>query len=366
MNPTPAKCLAPARHALGWVLACALAACGAGDSLPPLDVPPPARCPPVDVYPADLNAAIDAGVTAGLATVIRERFPEDTRRDFVDSVMRLLTAFEPGAISALAPAPDAPPAEPSQLQPTLARVVRLLVEPAPRDDVYVLTRGVLGTCDGGPLLVLAADLVGDTAFVDALVRLLTSPTLVDTLKGLSFEQENGRDALRYLVRNVFVAATQPTFSIETITGLLGLLVDLDQAPYDQLVRGFEVVLDGEGLEVTRDFMTCLLRVDVDLTTGAFVYDLLTSDVFRTLTGALGNAPSDMEAPQPLLRVLSQALAFIGTDARTRRGLAEALIVLMRPDNAAPALSGAAALLESGALSGVLDLVLDLVTGACRR
>ncbi len=343
--------------------------CGAGDALPPVWVEPAARCEPADAYLAELYAAVDAGVADGLASVLRERLTEDLRADFIEALLRLLRAFEPGAISALAPAVEevaAPPPDdgPSALA-LVARLLRFLEGPPAREEVFALGRRVLATCEGGPIFGVMADLLSDTEFVDAALNLLASPGLTDTLGGLDFEGSEGRDALRYLVRNVLAAATQDTFALETLTGLLGLLVDLDAPPWDALERGLETVLDGEGLVATRELLACIGRADTELALGGFLYDLLVSD---TLEGASGLIPEggDGDTDRPLLRVLTQALAWLGDDAVTRRGFASALLVMLRPENAAPALGGAAALIEAGAIDGVLELVLDLVTGACRR
>lgn len=352
------------------IIAALMSACGAGDALPPAWVEPPARCEPADAYLAELYAAVDAGVADGLADVLRDRLSDDARSDFIDALLRLLRAFEPGAISALAPTVDealSPPegdAAPSALA-LVGRLLRFLEGPPAREDVFALGRRVLETCEGGPIFGVFADLLSDTAFVDAALNLLASPGLTETLAGLDFEGSEGREAMRYLVRNVLAAATQESFSLETLTGILGLLVDLDTPPWDALQAGLETVLAGEGLVATRELLACVGRVDTDLVLGGFLYDLLVSDV---LDGAASLIPAagDGETERPLLRVLTQALAWLEEDSITRRGFAGALVVMLRPENAAPALGGAAALIEAGAIDGVLELVLDLVSGACRR
>jgi hypothetical protein len=352
--------------ALG-VFASLVAGCGAGDAEPPRVVSPPTICEPIDVYLQDLRAAAESGQLDGLATVLRERVPEDVRRDFVDGLLRLLRAFERGAISSLASGvEDVDDRTEGGVQAALGDVVHWLVEPAPRTDLFLLLQRILATCEGGPALGLLAEIAADGPFIDALLRLLIDPALIETLADLSFEGTNGREALQYLVRNLLLSATSTAFRVETITDLVALFVDLEVAPWNALRDGLVRALDADGLPVAQELLACIGRVDPELVLGATLHDLLTSNVLAGLADIIPATPPARGEADPLRNVVQQLLQFLADDALTRRSLASTLVFILNPADAPPALASAAVLLDAGALDGVFALVLDLVTGACRR
>jgi hypothetical protein len=366
--------------ALGVALGLALASCGAGDALPPetgLDErEAAASCPPVDAYLADLYALVDAGEAAQLARVVREAFPEDVRRDLVEALLRLLGGLERGALGRLADAAEASPEAASaagtdDLQPRLGRVVAWLVRPTPRSDALRLAQRVVATCEGGPPLKLLARLLEDEALVGGLRDLLTSATLGDTLRTLAREASEGtatgREATAALVRNLLLAATQPSFRVETVTGLLGLLVDLEDPSSAALVDGLTRLLDAEGLPVAQALLACLHRADPERVLGATLYDLLTSGILVREAAEAATPDTGADAVFDGLREAArQLLDRLGQDGLARRGLAAALDILLAPEHAGPALDDLATLLEASGFDGVLDLLLDVVSGRCLR
>jgi hypothetical protein len=351
------------------LLALALAlACGADDRLAPYSAPPPA-CPRADDYLVELYALEAEGRIARLSAVIRERIPGSARRDLLDALLGLGAVFEDGDFSSLA---DRPPPDPSRpgLQATLGRIVRWLAESgptAPNLPLLGVLRSALATCEGGPVFSLLADAVADPDLVTALLETLASEGLVEGLRGLDFAgpgepgAEDGREAMAYLVRNLLVSATSDSFDVASIVDLLGLLVDLDAPPYRGLADGLVRLLDADGLSRLQGLLVCLQRIDRELALGRFLYDFLTSGLLADIIPEGPTKP----LPESTRELAQKALEGLATHAEIRRGLVPALLAILADDVAPPVLSDVASLLEAGALSGVLDLVIDLASGACR-
>lgn len=341
----------------------ALSACGADDDVAPY-TPPPPNCPEADEYLADLYRLEDEGKLTNLAVAIRHHVPDNARRDLIDALLRLAGAFEDGDFSALTTIKANDDAGQGEgLQVTLGRVVRWVGQTgpsAPNLPLMRVLRTTLSTCEGAPVFALLADAVRDPTLVGALLDTLASEGLRDGLVGLSFEGENGREAMRYLVRNVLVAASSDAFDVATIVDLLDLLVDLDAPPYRDLADGLERLLDADGLPRLQGLLVCLQGVDRELVLGAFVYDLLTSGL---LTNSIPEDPITLD--EPIREIVVKALDALATDPQIRRGLTPALIVLLADDVVPYVLPDLAELLESEALSGVFDLIADLAAGTCR-
>lgn len=342
-------------------LAAPLVSCGADDRLAPYSAPPP-DCAEADDYLAPLYALEAQGRIANLAFVIRERVPDAARRDLVDALLRVAGSFEDGDFSALAALPLDDPEAPG-LQRTLGALVRWLAQTGPSAPNLPLTgllRRTLATCEGGPVFTLLAEAVRDPELLPALLDTLSSEGLVEGLRGLDFEGQNGREAVAYLVRNLLVAASSPSFDVASILDLLDLVVDLDAEPYRALADGLLRLLDADGLAGLQSLLVCLGRVDPDLVLGGFAYDFLTSGLLGTLL------PSKATTfPEPLREIAAKALATLGRDAEARRGLVPALLVFLADDVAPVVLVDVATLLEERALGGLLDLVIDLASGTCR-
>lgn len=351
---------------IAWQVACTMA-CGAEDRVAPYTPPPPA-CPKADDYLQPLYALESQGKLVNLATTVRERIPDNARRDLLDALLGLLGAFEDGDFSALASAPaTAPEGDRAGLQVTLGRVLRWLTSTGPGAPNLPLTgllRRTLATCEGGPVFSLLAEAVGDAPLIDALLETLASDSLTSGLAGLDFEGDNGREALSYLVRNLLVSASSDAFDVAAIVDLLGLIVDTDQPPFRDLADGLERLLDDDGLPRLQALLVCLQRVDPDLVLGGFLYDLLTSGLLSDLVpSATSEAPVLSDA---LREVVQKALSALANDAEIRRGLTPALLAFLADDVAPLVLGDIAGLLEAEALSGVFDLVIDLASGACRN
>lgn len=370
----------PIRSPLGVVTLVALgvvAACGAGDDdKPPLPTIGPPKCERVEEILQPLYALEDAHALDHVATAIRTTLPEDVRRDFVDAVLRLVGAFPSGSFAALDTLPDGDAGtsggpgttgDPGA-QGTLAKVLRWLVETgpsAPNTPVYGLLRRALNTCEGAPVFELLSEMLADDDLLQGLADLLGNEDLANALLGLDFEGANGRQATQLLVRNLLVSASGDAFDLNGIINLLGLLVDLENPPYDRLVAGLERVLDADGLVRLQGLLACLHRVDPDLVSGGLVYDLLTSGLLSDLAG-LTPAEGEPLLPTVLKNLLTAALDGLAKDAEVRRGLVPALTIILRDDLAPGVLGDVAAMLDAQAINGVLEVVVDLATGKCRR
>jgi hypothetical protein len=338
-------------------------ACGAEDEVAPY-TPPPPPCREADDYLQTLYAVVDAGQAQALASTVRDRLPESARRDVVDGVLRLLTAFQEGSVSALA---TLPADQDSNVQRTLGRVLRWLVRDspaAPHPGVFGVVRTILGTCDGPPILGLLAETVADFELVSALADTLAGADLGDSLAALDFEGQSGREATQYLVRNLLASAASDSFDVQGLLGLLGLLVDLNAPPYAELSAGILRVLDPDGLLRLQNFLVCVRAADPGLALGGFLYDVLTSGLLTDLA-APGAVDVGGALNAPTLRVASEALAFLASDAIARRDFLPALLLFLADDVAPSVLSDLASLLEAEAFSGVIELLADLASGVCR-
>ncbi len=351
-----------------------VAACGASDEdKPPLPTVGPPTCERVDQILQPLYALVDAHALDRLAAAIGTTLPEDVRRDFIDAVLGLVGAFPPGSFAALDALPDSEPGSPSSAgapgtQGTLAKVLRWLVETgpsAPNTPVFGLLRRALNTCEGAPVFELLAEMLADDELLQGLADLLGNEDLANALQGLDFEGQNGRQATQLLVRNLLVSASGDAFDLNGLINLLGLLVDLENPPYDRVVRGLERVLDADGLPRLQGLLACLHRVDPELVSGGLVYDLLTSGLLSDL-GGLTPAEGEPLLPTALKNLLTAALDGLAKDAEVRRGLVPALTIILRDDLAPGVLGDVAAMLEANAIDGVIEVVVDLATGKCRR
>jgi len=343
-----------------------LGACGASDVDAPYSAPPP-DCPEVDDFLQPLFALQDQGKLTHLAAALSSEVPEQDRRDLVDALLRLLTAFERGRFAALdaLPVSDGGPG----LQVTLGKVVRWLAETgphAPNLPLVGVLRRALATCEGQPVFELLAEAITEPTLIQSVVDLLAGADLGAALEDLDFEGESGRTATQYLVRNLLVSASSPDFDVERILQLIGLLVDLDAPPYDTLADGLRSLLDADGLPRLQGLLVCLGEVDPHLELGGFVFDLITSDLLRDLLGLVPTESDRELLPAPLRAILADALGFLASDAEARRALVPTLEVLLRDDLVAPVLGDVANLLDAEALGGVVDLLAELASGACRR
>lgn len=346
---------------MGLALCCG---CGAGDTIAPY-TPPPPSCPEVDDYLGELYAVIDEGGVSELATTIRERIPDTTRRDLVDALLRVLSGFEEGRFTTLAADLDELADGPG-LQVTLGAVVRYLADgpPGRGPDLGFLAmlRTAVSTCDGEAVFALLADLTRDETFVPALLNVLSSDTLRELVTSLTIEGEGGREALQLLVRNLLVSAGSDTFDLEGLLSLLELLLgaSAEEPPISDLIVGIErVFASGAALSHLQDTLVCLRRVDSGLTLGGFLYDLVTSGPLEALDEA------QIELPQSVLGLLTDALDFLAHDPISRRALETTLRALLAEDVAPPVLKDLATLLEREAFSGVAELVSAIASGECK-
>jgi len=361
----------PPARALGALLGAAavLLGCG-GDAYDAPESPLPAECKRVDDYLAPLVALVEADALPHLGAALGEGVPEDARRDLVSALLRIVAGFERGTFSALAPVVlGLEPTEGEGLTGSLGRVLRWLAADsphAPYPAALGTLRGALATCEGAPVLALLRDAVDDVELTDALGAALAGGALGDALGDLRVEGEDGREAVRLLMRNLLVAATSRDFDVRTVTGLLSLVVDIGEPPWGDLVARLEALLAHDrGLPALQGLLVCLLDVDPDVALGPLLFDLLTAD--GLLGSAAGEEPDDGDAPSldPAARhAASQALDLLAHDPLARRALATVGIELLRPEVAPGALLDLATLLEADALGGLVQLLAVLATGTC--
>lgn len=344
-------------------------ACGGSDVDAP-ETPAPRACRRVDDHLARLRGLQATGQLAHLADAIGERLPDDARRDLVSAVLRLLGAFEEGTFTALAPVVDLlGEADGEGLQPTLGRVLRYVAVDSPAAPYPASLRdlrAVLATCEGAPVLGLVRAALEDDALADALVAALRDPGLAGALGGLTLDGAGGREALRLLLRNLLVAAADPSFDVRTVVGLLDLVVDIEAPPWSALVPGLERLLgDDPGKSALRGFLVCLREVDPEVALGPLLYDLLASGVLTAGAGAApAAAPPVAVDTRPYRVLLADALAFLETDPAARRALATVGVELLRDDVAQGVLADLSTLLSAEALSDVVEVLVLLATGTC--
>ena len=347
-------------------LSVGLLACG-GDGVDAPRQDPPPDCPGVDERLQPLYALLDAGELAHLQRAMAVSVPEDTRRDVVDTLLRLVRRFEPGAFEDLAG--EIETADKPGFVDALAGALRLLASDgpgAPYPAALRTLRGTLASCEGAPMLSVLADLLEDDALLRAVIEVLADGGLSDALGRLAVDDARGREALRLLLRNLLAAASSPDFDVRTLVDLLGFIVDLDAPPWPDLVAGVERFLaPGPALDAVQGLLLCFLDVDPDANLGPPLFDLLTSDAVD-LEAGLGAFPPAGEpvVPLPLIRVLTTSLRFLADDAEARRALVALGLVLLREDVAPGVLNDAAMLLEADVLGDILRLLATLATGSC--
>ncbi|MCA9518481.1 MAG: hypothetical protein KC635_26280 [Myxococcales bacterium] len=363
--------------ALAIVVAASLAlgsaaGCGGADVDAP-ETPPPKACKRVDDHLARLHELQATGQLTHLADAVGGRLPDDARRDLLAAVLRLLGGFEEGTFSALAPVLDVlGEADGEGLQPTLGRVLRYVAVDSPAAPYPAALhdlRAILSTCEGAPVLGLLRRALEDDALVDALVAALgEAGGLADALDGLTFEGEDGREALRLLLRNLLVAASGPDFDVRTVIDLLALIVDVEASPWAELAGGLERLLGEEpGKSALRGLLVCVREVDPDVALGPLLYDVLAAGILTLPSdggaGADGGATTGADTA-PYRALLADALGFLEGDAPARRALATVGVELLRDDVAQGVLADLATLLSSEALTDVVEVLVLLATGTC--
>ena len=132
-----------------------------------------------------------------------------------------------------------------------------------------------------------------------------------------------------------------------------------------MAQALRELLDADGLPRLQGLLVCLGDVDPDLALGGFLYDLLTSGLLTDLLGAAPSDPSAELVPEPIRKLLAAALDFLARDAEARRELVPALQVLLRDDIAPGVLRDVGKLLDAEALGGLVDLIADLASRACK-
>ncbi|TNF31838.1 MAG: hypothetical protein EP329_11750 [Deltaproteobacteria bacterium] len=341
-------------------------ACG-GDGVDAPRQEPLPDCPGVDERLEGLYALLDSGQLAHIQYTMSVVVPEDARRDVVDTFMRLVRRFEPGAFESLAGQVDA--ADKPGLIDALAAALRLLATEgagAPYPDALAALRGTLASCDGADILLVVADVLEDDQLLRALADALAEGGVPEALAGLEVDQVQGREALRILLRNLLVAASSPDFDARTLIDLLGFVVDLDAAPWPALVDGVERFLaPGPALEAVQGLLMCFLAVDPEASLGPPLFDLLTSDTIDlgAAVGSLPPAGEPIAAPE-VVNVLTTALRFVAEDAEARRSLVAVLLVMLREDVGPGVLADAAGLLEADVVGDLLRLMATLATRTC--
>ena len=358
------------RWASGLVaVAVALGACGAEN----IDAPATVNsdvCPSLDDYLGGVYALVDQGELDQLSGVLEEELTEDVRRDLVEAAVRLVAALEPGAFVALGDA-RAEVQDTAGLQDLLASLILWITDTgpqAPYSGVLDVGRLAVGTCDGPPAIQLILDLMHDEALLAALAETLEADLDVGAIvERLDSPDGDPRTAVRVLVLNALVAATDPEFDVAEWTGLLGIVVDTSAPPWAGLIEALEGLLGpGPTLVALQGLVGCLLVVDPDLILVDLLYDLLLAPAERSLdrsplTTALDGGgpllPPEVDAP------LTAILEHVRDHDADRCTLATVAGALLGPA-AAGVLHEVAVLLESHALLDVVDGLVAIARRAC--
>lgn len=348
-------------------------ACGADG----VDASPPEEeileCKRADDYLTGMYELVDAGELDNLRDLLSEGLSGDLQGELVTTIIKLLGAFEPGTFVALGAVSDVVDST-ADLQSLLADLVRWLAETgpgAPYPDAMGAVRALLNTCEGPPVLGLLRDLLRDEALLRAVLSLLTELDLGSLTSGIEFEGETGGPAIKALIRNILVAATDPSFDVEVIIDLLGLILDLEEPPWDTVVEGVRRLLGpGESLDAIQGLLVCLREVDPELHLIDLLLDLLTDeslDLGSALGGLTDLADPASDAPlipPSLAGPLDQILAFLIQDAPARCALVEVLTVALLEQNVAPVLGDLATLLEAQVIGDIVNLLVTLASRSC--
>lgn len=359
--------------ATGAALAVTAGGCG-GEGLAAPRPPERQRCPSTDAQLAGLYAMLDAGQLSHLAGVLATDLDADARGDLVAALLRLVGAFEPGTFAALGGLSDAV-TDGGELVALVADAARWVADSGPASPYPAALGGVrrlLQTCEGPPALQLVREVLADDALITAALTLLSGDDLGGALGALQIDGETGRPAVRALARNVLVAFAAPTFDVDALLGLLGLVVDVEAPPFDALDAGLRRLLGpGPNLAAASGLASCLLAVDEELSLVDLVFDLFTDPALDLGGRALAMLPgaSDGAAAAPLLpdslaAAVDDALGFLVGDAPARAALADVLTVLLQDARAPAVLRDLAEFLEADILGDVVRLLAAIATRTC--
>ena len=362
----------PAVSILTRALVCMAALVGAscadaGDA--PLSVSAE-TCPDLDDYLAPLIELSEAQALVHLPGAIAEDLNADERRDTLALFVTLAEALE-GITGAADDTEVRGPASSWRLGADLAALLEWLSVSGPEAPYLTLfealARGLESeVCQGDDALELAATLLGEPAFIQALWELHTHPELGSRELVLALESppEDPRAGLRSVLRSLLESASEPDFRIEVWVGLLGLVLDTREGSGLTLSTELERLFQpGAALDALRGTVTCVLAADPELQISDLIYDALVhSPVGEDELGreALESLFADAKV-RPALAALSEALAL---DERSRRALSRFVSALIAPERRLGVLSELQVLLEGGMFEGLWGSVQALAGGPC--
>ena len=350
------------------LLAVMLTGCGGDD----IDAPYSAsddRCPEMDDYLAPLLDLAERDGLEHLRIVLAQDLSDDDRHDLVQLLIDLVGSLEPGAVSAMG---ELELGQAGGIELTLASLARWLGADGPgapySDTMAVVVLG-LNTCDGPPLFSLVQELLVDEALLRSVLQAVQDPELdiQEILDGLDSADDDPRSGLRALLHNLLVAATKPEFDVRKWTLPLGLILDVDNPPWSEVVAGLEAFLvPGPRLDALQNVITCLLAVDPELVWVGPLYDLLTSPPEMALSlSDLGDGDPDAPlVPSELRQPIDAVLATFEGDASARQTLVRTLSALLAPSRAAGVLTDLAALFEAGVIEGAVEGMVAIATRSC--
>ncbi len=350
-----------------WALAASIAGCGAQDVDAPVTESTD-RCPSVDAMIPGVRHLLDAGELGSLRQVLSEDLGAAARADFVKTAIDLVAALPAGSLHDLAAAGAGLDSD-GRLQDFGARSLRWVASEgpgAPYAETMAGLRRLAASCEGPPVLALVRALLADDALLGALRDLPSAIDLESIVANVEVDGSTGIPAFRALVRNLLLAATSPDFTVDAWLDLLGLVTDPDAPPLGPAIAGVRRLLgDAPSRASIAHLSACVLQADPELALAELLFDLLTDDGLD-LAGSLDlldPARGPLLSPV-LLGITDSALAFLETDAFSRRSLATVLVAVLAPQEVQGVLEDLGRFFDARVLSEITRVLSALATRSC--
>lgn len=313
--------------------------CGATDlDGPALD--PAATCVPAGERIATLVRLLEEGRLAGLHEVTQGEFTEDARTRLIQLVFDVLDALPPGTIPGLAAFVD------TGLADEVAEQLVVVLTASTRYEALGVAGELLERCTGAPLLRTVEELISDGNWRAALLDRLAGGVELP----IDIGEIEHRPGFQALLRALLVSISDPGFTPAEIL---------------EIVPDFEPILGpmlqaGDRRESLRLVTGCLLEVDPDDELAGLVFDVLAAGVDGE--ALLGMYEGGIE--ETVDRILLPILGLLVHNETARASAVLGLSTLLRPDVAAKVIPDLIVLVEEGAVTEILDLLVAVATGQC--
>lgn len=348
---------------LGGLLCLCLGSCG-GEGLVATPTPIRDRCPSEDSYLAGLYALIDSGQLAHIEAALSDELSMDLRSDLVAALIELIAALPDGTMAGLEGLIAPPPSDVSA-GPKLAIVLRWVASTGPQAPYANATgalRRVLATCEAKPALRLASEFVANETLREGVATFLAEGEGASMFAELTFDEAQGREALRALVRVLMKGLQSPDLDAGALVDLLGLLVDLESSE-GQALRDFTMASLEPGPELDKlvALVACVEAADAELALLDLLFDLVTDDGLSIDQLFAGDSVSLQPA---LWASLADVLDVLAQRPTIRRALADIAVFLLGENIAFGVLGDIANALDAGVLDEVVALGAALESHAC--